>query len=247
LNSTSIYTITSRAILNFKPLAARPSLSALVYETIKQSILSLELQPGSVLSIGDLAEQFEVSRTPVRDALLLLEKDELVTLIPHKGARVTEITPKDVKEMYELHIALECYAIRMVAPTLTAQEFDKLDQILQASRQALDKQEYLLASDLGRKFHDAFVQKLANRRLTAYLQELDILYTRVRHYSALMPGRLEKSYAQHLTILQALKEGETERAVQAMAEHFISISNDMLKDSHVRGLEELLSEAMAVE
>jgi DNA-binding GntR family transcriptional regulator len=202
----------------------------------------LELQPGTVLSIGELAEQFKISRTPVRDALLLLEKDDLVTLIPHKGAKVTEITAKDVKEMYELHIALECYAVRVVAPMLTVQELDRLSQLIQTSRQALDAQQYLVASDLGREFHDVFVQKLANRRLTSYLQDLDILYTRLRHYSALMPGRLEKSYGQHLAILQALQEGKSEQAVDAMAEHFISISNDILKDSNIKGLEELLSE-----
>ena len=233
--------------MNFKPFATRPSLNAQVYEILKKSILSLELQPGTVLSIGDLADQFEISRTPVRDALLLLEKDELVTLIPHKGARVTEITAKDVREMYELHIALECYALRAVAPTLTPQDFDRLDQIIQASRQALDGQQYLLASDLGREFHDLFVQKLSNRRLTSYLQNLDILYTRLRHYSALMPGRLEKSYEQHLAILRALKEGDKERAVDAMTDHFISVSNDILNDSNVKGLEELVSTAMPVE
>jgi DNA-binding GntR family transcriptional regulator len=232
--------------LNFKPFAARPSLSAQVYETIKTSILSLELQPGTILSIGELAEQFEVSRTPVRDALLLLEKDELVTLIPHKGALVTEITAKDVREMYEMHIALECHAVRMVAPTLTAHELDHLEQVLEASRQALDGGHYLQASNLGRQFHDLFVQKLGNRRLTAYLRDLDVLYTRLRNYSALLPGRLQKSYEQHLTILHALKAGDTNQAVQALADHFLSVSNDILKDSKVKGLEELLSDPTVV-
>lgn len=228
--------------MNFKPFAARPSLSAQIYETIKTSILSLELPPGTLLSIGELADQFEVSRTPVRDALLLLEKDELVTLMPHRGAKVTEITAKDVREMYEMHIALECYAVRMVAPTLTEQELNNLAQILESSRQALEEGQYLEASNLGRQFHDIFVQKLANRRLTAYLQDLDVLYTRLRNYSALLPGRLQRSYEQHLAILNALKEGDTERAVQAMSDHFLSVCDDILQDSKVKGLEELLGE-----
>lgn len=233
--------------MHFKPFAARPSLGVQVYETIKNSILSLELQPGTVLSIGELAEQFEVSRTPVRDALLLLEKDELVTLIPHKGAKVTEITAKDVQEMYELHIALECYAVRMVAPRLTSQDLEALEQIIHASRQALDEQQYLLASDLGREFHDAFVQKLANRRLSTYLRELDTLYARLRHYSALLPGRLETSYTQHLAILHALQAGDTAGAEKAMAEHFISVSQDILNHSGIKGTEDHLSNSNLAE
>lgn len=233
--------------MNFKPFAARPSLSAQVYETIKTSILSLELQPGTILSIGELAEQFEVSRTPVRDALLLLEKDALVTLIPHKGARVTEITAKDVREMYEMHIALECHAVRIVAPKLTSQEMDGLEQILEASLHALADGNLLLASNLGRQFHDVFVQKLGNRRLTAYLRDLDVLYTRLRNYSAMLPGRLQRSYEQHLAILNALKAGDTSQAVQALADHFLSVSNDILKDSKIQGLEELLSEPIVAD
>jgi DNA-binding GntR family transcriptional regulator len=196
-------------------------LSAQVYETIKNSILSLELQPGETLSIGDLAEQFQISRTPVRDALLLLE-------------------------MYELHIALESYAVRVTVPYMTDQDLKRLEQIILASRHALEvHQQYLLASDLGREFHDVFVQKLANRRLTAYLQDLNILYTRLRHFSALMAGRLERSYQQHLVILHAVQEHDAGRAAQAMAEHFMSVSNEILNDRNIKGLEDLLSEPIA--
>lgn len=227
--------------MTFKPFATQPSLASQVYEAIKKSILSLEVQPGTLLAIGDLAAQFQVSRTPVRDALLRLEKDELVTLIPHKGAKVTEITAKDVKEMFELHIALESYAVRAVVPHLTDEDIARFEQIIRALRNALDDQQYRLASDLGRKFHDAFIQKLGNRRLTAYLQDLDILYTRLRHLSALMPGRLEKSYQQHLAILQAIKNRDSELAAQNMAAHFSSISDDILHALSARGLEEPLS------
>jgi DNA-binding GntR family transcriptional regulator len=205
----------------------------------------LELPPGTVLSIGELADQFRISRTPVRDALLLLEKDELVTIIPHKGAKVTEITAKDVREMYELHIALEGYAVRMVAPHLTEQDLQELNGMIESSRRALDAQQYLLASDLGRQFHDAFIGKLGNRRLAIYLQDLDILYTRLRHFSALLPGRLEKSHGEHLAILSALQEHDTARAVHAVTDHFISISNEILNDHNIKGLEGLLSEAVA--
>jgi DNA-binding GntR family transcriptional regulator len=221
--------------LTFKPFATRPSLGSQVYETIKKSILSLELQPGTILAIGDLAAQFEISRTPVRDALLLLEKDELVTIIPHKGAKVTEITARDVEEMYELHIALESYAVRTIVPHLTDEDIVQFEQIISDSRQALDQRQYSLASDIGRTFHDAFIQKHGNRRLMSYLQELDILYTRLRHFSALMPGRLEKSYEQHLAILQALKKRDAELATQCMTAHFISISDEILHALRVQG------------
>jgi DNA-binding GntR family transcriptional regulator len=72
-------------------------LSDRAYDAIKQAILSLELQPGEFMSIGSLASQLDVSRTPVREALLLLEKEGLVSLVPHKGAYVSELSVRDVE------------------------------------------------------------------------------------------------------------------------------------------------------
>src|SRR5215203_4942862 len=93
--SIPLFSIAS-LFMPLEPLNNVPLLSERAYRAIKNAILSLELRPGEVLSIGNLANQFAISRTPVRDALLLLEKDGLVTIVPHKGSKVSEISNQDV-------------------------------------------------------------------------------------------------------------------------------------------------------
>jgi len=211
-----------------QPLSDQPSLSQRAYQAIKDAILSLEIRPGEVLSIGNLADLFTISRTPVRDALLLLEKDGLVTILPHKGAQVTEISRQDVREIFEMRIALESYAAKVAVTRLTAEDRHELESILQRSGEAYARHEYVHSSDLARQLHDLLVQKLDNRRFTSYLDELDTHYTRFRRLSVFVPGRFEKSYQQHLEILKALQEGNGEVAERVMADHLASVCADIL-------------------
>lgn len=211
-----------------EPLNDIPSLSQRAYQSVKNAILSLELRPGEMLSIGNLAEQFAISRTPVRDALLLLEKDGLVTIVPHKGAQVSEISTQDVQEIFEMRIVLESYAAQIATPRLTAQDLQALASVLQRSEQAYSQNEYVLSSDLGRQLHDLLVQRVHNRRFTLYLDDLDTHYTRFRRFAVFVPGRFEKSHQQHLEILKAAQGGDAARAGQAMADHLASVRDDIL-------------------
>jgi DNA-binding GntR family transcriptional regulator len=211
-----------------KPLHDIPSLSERAYEVIKEAILTLKIRPGEVLTIGRLADQLGVSRSPARDALLRLEKEGLVAMIPYKGACVSEISTKDVKELYELRILLESYAAKAAASRLTTDEIERIRGIFREAEGAFKQGQLVLASDLGRGFHDLLVGKVGNDRLVAYLNHLDMHYTRIRRFSALIPGRLEKSHKQHQEILAALKSGDGERAERAMADHLASARDDIL-------------------
>lgn len=211
-----------------RPLEQSSSLSERAYDAIKQAILSLELQPGEFMSIGSLASQLDVSRTPVREALLLLEQEGLVRLVPHKGAYVSELSVRDVEETFELRIVLERYAARTAATRFTSDELSRLDQLLTESKQAIDQGRFLEASDMGRRLHDALVEKVGNYRLMMILGQLDTHYTRFRRFAALMPGRLQKSHQQHLNIVTALKSRDGDRAEQALADHLASVRDDII-------------------
>jgi DNA-binding GntR family transcriptional regulator len=210
-----------------KPLKPSNSLSNRAYDAIKEAILTVQLKPGEFFSIGNLADQLDVSRTPVREALLLLEKEGLVHLVPHKGAYIAGITRQDVAEIFELRVLLESYAAQIACERLSDSELRALDNLLAESKQAIDKKEYLISSDLGRQIHDVLVQKVENARLTLYLNDLDAHYTRIRRLSALMEGRLSKSHEQHVTILSALRARDAEGARQVMADHLLSVRDDI--------------------
>lgn len=214
--------------MNLAPLSNTPDLSERAYQAIKESILSLQAKPGEILSTGRLAEQLNISRTPVREALLRLEIDGLVTLLPQKGAVVTGICTEDIIEIYEMRIVLESYATKLAATKLTDAELENLRQIMQKAQQAFDRGEKKLASNIARELHDILIAAVDNRRLRIMLDDLESHYKRIRLFSVLIPGRLEISFQQHQVILVALEARDPNRAERAMADHLLSVREDIL-------------------
>ncbi len=211
------------------PLATVPSLSDRAHEVIKEAILSLKIGPGEVVAIGRLADWLGVSRTPVRDALLRLEKEGLVIVLPQKGACVADISRKDVQDIYELLILLEGYAARAAACCFTAEDDALAAASLDAGRAAHERGDHVEASDLGRRLHDLIVAKVNNPRLSAYyLDNLTVHYTRIRRFASTLPGRYELSHAQHIEILEALRTRDPQRAGEAMTRHQSSVRSDIL-------------------
>lgn len=210
------------------PLVETPLLGARVYGAIKDAILSLKILPGEMLTIGRLADQLGASRTPVRDALLILEREGLVTIVPQKGTYVSMISPQDVEEIFELRIVLEGYASRVSARRVTPDELRRAEAKLDEANVAFARGEKIRAADMGRPIHDLVVRKVGNERLVRGLNELETHYTRIRHLAALIPDRFESSDRQHRAILAALRDGDAERSAQAMTDHLSSIRDDVL-------------------
>ena len=214
--------------MKISPLNEVPDLSQRAYNAIKEAILTLQIQPGEILSTIRLAKQLNISRTPVREALLRLERDGLVVVMPQKGAVVTGITVEDVREIYELRIILKSYAVKKAATTLTDEELAYLETVMQKADDAFTRGERKLASNIARELHDVLINKVNNRRLTVFLEELDSSYERIRHFSILIPDRLERSFEQHKAILAALRVRNPSQAEHAIEDHLISVREEIL-------------------
>jgi DNA-binding GntR family transcriptional regulator len=219
--------------MGLQPLLETPSLNERAYSAIKEAILSLELQPGEVLAIGNLAKRLGVSRTPVRDALLLLEKDGLVTLLPQRGAKVTEICEQDIAEIFELRIVLEGYAVRKGVERLAPEDLEQLEAIIEKAEQAFEDGQRVQAADLGRQLHDLFIGRACNERLQGVLDQLESHYTRIRRFAALIPGRFAQSHREHTAILAAVQRGDPEAAERAMMAHLSSVRDDVLANAEL--------------
>jgi len=214
--------------MNLEPLHNVADLSERAYHAIKAAILTLKVRPGEILTTGNLALQLNISRTPVREALLRLQQDGLVKLLPQKGAEVVGICAEDITEILELRIVLESYAIKVATQRLTDEELQNLDRVLQEAMDAYQRGERGVASDTARQLHNMMINKVNNRRMRILLDSLEDHYMRIRFFSSLIPGRLEKSFAQHQAILAALKSRDTHRAEQAMINHLTSVKEDIL-------------------
>ena len=203
------------------------TLTERVYATIKEAILELELPPGSSLVEDELARQLETSKTPVRDALLALERDGLVTKIPYKGTYVSGVSQKDITEIFELRAVLEGLAARLATRSFSPKELDEADKLLDAADEARNRGDAESSSKYGAAFHAIVHRRAENRLLIPILDKLEEQLRRLRHLSDQLSGRLEKSGRQHREILAALRTGDPVRAEAAMRNHLESVLADL--------------------
>lgn len=203
------------------------SLKDKAYATIKEAILSLKLQPGTPLVETQLAEEMGISKTPVRAALEELEREGFVTRILFKGTYVTEVTVKDLVEIFQLRAVLEGLAARLATPLFSPQELDQIARNLTASEAALAEGNLVRCSKLGKSLHDAIIDKADNRRLALIIRNLDDHVQRFRMLSDQIGGRLNKSVKEHRRVLEALRRRDPDGAEQAMRGHLHSVLQDL--------------------
>ncbi len=206
------------------------SLKDRAYAAIKEAVLSLKLKPGEPLVETELAEQLGISKTPVRDALQELEREGFVTRVLFKGTYVTEVTPKDVQEVFQLRAVLEGLAARLATPLFTPEDWDQGERLISAAEAALAQGDRELCSQLGKQFHDLIIQKADNQRLPPIIHNLDDHLQRFRRMSDQISGRLEKSVQEHRRVLEALRQRDHNLAEQAMRGHLHSVLQDLSEE-----------------
>lgn len=192
-----------------------------IYEELFRQILHGDLEGGALISESDIAKRMESSRTPVREALLMLEGEGLVRRYPGHGYLVAEITPQDVDDIFELRTQLELLALRRAYGALTP-------ELLRDMREQLERlDENSLPDDFyraDRRLHELLALYCGNSRLQAFLDTLDSQIERLRYISARRPERLWESRKEHLDIIRALIDQDLPRAEITLARHIKNVS-----------------------
>ena len=201
-----------------------------VYERLRDEIASGALGPGTQLVEARIAEELGVSKTPVREALIRLQRDGLVSIEPYRGARVTEPSPADVREILELRLLLECQVARDLAAHRPPEVIDALRDSIAASRRALASGDRELLLDSLTAFSDVQAEACGNSRMAKLLVDLRSVLLLIGTSSLRARGREERSIAEHETILAAIEAGDPEAAAAATAAHIGSIERDSVGD-----------------
>jgi DNA-binding GntR family transcriptional regulator len=207
----------SQPILN--PIHNTPSLQDLAYASIKEGILTLGFLPGVQLSEAELAEQLQVSKTPVREALKRLEQEGLVHIVPRRGVFVTEISVLDIREISEVRGTLIGLAAEYAARTVSDADLEEARAILEAGDLALEQgndEQWLKENE---QFHNWLMSKADNKRLRRLLANLDEQFQRVQRLAASMPGGLVDSNQEHYDILRAISSRDPEIAASTARQH----------------------------
>ena len=160
------------------------SLEFLAYEQIKDAIITLAFPPQSPIVEVQLAERLGISKTPLRAALMQLEREGLVDSVPYKGSRVAPITAQQIAHLYQLREAIEVYAVRSGLPSFSDADCHALEQILERQEQAVSVRDYEAANVLDRQFHRYPVERLANPNITEIFGNILDHRRRLRHVLA---------------------------------------------------------------
>ena len=190
-----------------------------VLDSLREDILSGELDAGTVLGEVALAESFGVSRGPIREALSRLASEGLVTLVPRRGAEVTRLTREEFLDAYQLREALETLAIRLAVPRLGDAELALLRSLHEEMVRHAERAEVHAFFDANTRFHQVFVEASGNRKLEEFYRLLLGQMGRYLARSLALRGTVERSVAEHAAILEAVEAGHAERAARLLADH----------------------------
>jgi len=210
------------------PVPGHLSLKDQAYRAIKEAILSFQFKPGDPLVESDLASQLGISKTPVRDALFELEKEGLVTKILFKGTYVSDVSPEDVKQIFEVRAVLEGLAARLAVLNWSSQDTEAARNLLDQQEAAAREGNNTLSSQMNKQVHELVINRANNRLLTSMLRNLDDHLRRYRTLSSYQKGRLVKSVEEHQQVIQALDEMDAARAETLMRAHLRSVLDDLI-------------------
>lgn len=199
------------------PFAQRP-LYEEVAEQLRQRIFGRLLEPGSWIDELKLCGELGISRTPMREALKVLAVEGLVTMRPRRGAYVTEMSERDVREAYQLLALLESDAAARVAERATSAELTELQTLHAQLEAAIGERERFFA--LNEAFHLRLLELEGNRWRQQIVTDLRRVMKLNRHHSLFKQGRLAESLQEHRDLMQALVDRRPEQVAQRMRLHF---------------------------
>jgi len=215
---------------SYKPLRE------IVFESMRDAIISGVLKPGERLMEIQLAEEMGVSRTPVREAIRKLELEGFVVMIPRKGVYVAGVSHKDVADVFEIRAALEGLAASLAAERITEEEIEQMERILLYNEGDEINLAEVVESDTD--FHALVYKASRNERLIQILGNLREQIQRFRATSLAVPGRVKEAIEEHRAIVEALASHDVEKAQELATAHIATAENVMFEALGARSIDQ---------
>jgi len=189
-----------------------------VYQTLKKEILDGHLQPGQRLRLTELAERYEISEMPVREALRKLQHDGLVHFESHRGATVSDLSLDRTVEIIATRTYLEAYAVLEAAPYHSKESIEQLKAIVARMKKTKDPEQY---SDLNRRFHRQLTEPCPNAFLKLEIENLwsKVWRTRSQSLFQMIPQRIADATVEHERIFDAVVNGSLQQLQEAVMAH----------------------------
>lgn len=182
-----------------------------VYEYLRNELKEGNLKPGMFVSINQIMKNLDLSRTPLRDALLQLQTEGFVTFLPQRGIRINELSQQDIEDMYEILGALDSRVLLSVFPRIGTPEIKKMKRLNQQMLGKISDFNFNRYWDLNTAFHNTYLNLSSN---VPVLKQINIIRQRLFEFYKKDWSRKmrEMNHAEHLTMIELFEKG---RAIEA--------------------------------
>jgi DNA-binding GntR family transcriptional regulator len=211
-----------------EPLSETMQLGARVYQALLNGIVGGRIESGQQLRPDTIAEQLEVSTTPVREGLHCLERDGLVVKLPYQGWFVREFTEREARELYEMRAALECFSVRLACERVTGDEIQWLREHQAVGVAALRDGDMDAYRIYNRDLHAAIMQAARNSYLASVMGQLSLQSQMLMSRTIRLVGRPSRAIEEHQEIIEAISGRRSQQAQQIMERHILSALEDIL-------------------
>jgi len=205
-----------------------------IVTSLRNAILQGEYPPGEHLTELALCRRFQVSRTPIREALHQLEKEGFLRITPAAGARVVKLSLKEIFDIYDILIILEGAACRLAASQMTESRINKLEEYNLVFEKAMLEENVDLLFDLNASFHWLITEATKNAYLIDMRMNFRRLVDRIARIFPHVPGQCEETLTWHSKIIHALKESNSALGEFVMREHLENAKKNLYGYLHGR-------------
>lgn len=200
-------------------LSAVKLMSEEIADILRENIISGDLNPGEKVNEYQVAKLLNISRPPIREAFRLLAAEGLITLVPRKGAFVSELSIREVKEIYEMKSMMESFAVRSAIPVIGEKEVSGLDSILKLMEEMIKKNNFKKIQSLNIEFHRKIIEMSKNRKLIYFYESIIMPIRKYQRLGLSAPSSWKTSFQEHRNIIEAIRSRNIELAEKLTREH----------------------------
>lgn len=201
-----------------------------VYCILKKAICEGDFKAGERLQEIELAEKLNVSRSPIREALRRIVGDGLAIEIPNKGVFVKKFSSKDIDEIFEFRVMLECYAINNAQESLTEEQEDNLRKLLKGLEAAYKENDLDTYTSVDAKLHAAIMDLSKNELIKNTYHQVNTMTSQFRILALAEEHRFAKSLEEHRNLVMEIVNHNPERAKEALIVHLTKAKKDIIKN-----------------
>ena len=199
-------------------ISGHKTLREKIVEVLRETIIRQKIRPGERITELEVAERFGISRTPIREAFRQLESEGFLTIIPRKGAIVSDIREQDIKDFYEIKGVLEGYAARRAVERMTDKDINRLIQLNDEIRECAQRQDVSGMTRAHNAFHNLILESCGNHKIQQVVAGLVRQFLRFRFYVASLV-HVEAILREHSEIVEAIRARDADKAEACMVKN----------------------------